>query len=1052
MNYKLPFPRRVLPGRNLLIAALAALPAFSGYAQIASDPSSSSAATGDGVVKLEAVSVTGSNIGRMDVEKVLPVSMLNTDAINSVQAMEPINLILSLPEVTGVPTTEAATGGAGQRGDISTVNMRGIGPAFTLLLVDGYRLAPHPIITTDNFSPNANQFPNYGIDHVDVLRDGASSIYGTDAVAGVINYVMKRDINGDSIRLRYGLPEHGGGNTVDATLSTGREFPDNKGHFSVTLDSMYRDAIFATQRGFSAYGDHASSAPAPFNVETSAYNGLGGNPIWPQFYIGSGGVGPYNGQGIAPAGAKTEYFYPVASASALPTITTVAPSKVTTPWYYENLNSSQMLLPRTTRFNVFATLDHQVIGRITAFADVSFYHAETNLERQPQSLVAPGSDYFKVVSANNPYNPYGSYFYSPTGAANPAGQATLVGTPQPLTLLSREIIEMGNEHIVVNDGLYRILGGLRGKIGETWTWELGVLYTRAEATDVSHETRESAFATALGNTTTSTAYNPFGYNFAIQNGAVTATSPYTNPKSVVNGFEAEWKHYGFSSVGSIDLKASGEIMDLWSGPWSAAAGGEFREEAFGDQRPAYAGVDPAGSGLDPLNNDFITASAKLNSEGSRKVTSAYAETVLPLVAPKNNVLAINSLEVTGSARFERYSDFGNTTRPKIGLNYKPVDFLMLRASFNEGFSAPVLPLVFYPSQFGVDTQPGTADPYYGTATGNGTYVAQSLANAAVGLKPSTSIGRSVGGVLDVPFLKGLSFTADYWQISQQNLVGTLSASSIMNYDQTVLLAYTQSQLAAGVNINNINAGSGTANYKGSQSVVRYAPTAADLSSFAAYNATHAASVQEAAVGQVNYRISSYQNFAKAYVDGWDLGTSYNFPRTPWGRFTFSSDWTYLMRSYYISTVPGQGQVFQDRMNQNAITRWKSTSTLTWHSGPWEADLSAFFVGRFDETGATTTAAVYNSLGAPSWIAKVYSNGQYNYWPIIQDTLNYNLGVSYHIGHNENFWIRDTTVRLGVINILDEKPPLAPNNLGIDTTAYLQLAVGRQFTFELTRKF
>jgi len=1048
---------RAVSKRNALFLSLATLSAFPLAAQEMSSPSTPPSSTeaantrNEEIVKLEAVSVTGSNITRMDVEKVLPVSMLNTDAIASVQAMEPINLILSLPEVTGVPTTEASTGGAGQRGDISTVNMRGIGPAFTLLLIDGYRMAPHPIITTDNFSPNANQFPNYGIDHVDVLRDGASSIYGTDAVAGVINYVMKRDRVGDEIRTRYGLPEHGGGNEVNFTVSTGREFPDGKGHFTATFDALYRDALFASQRGFSAYGDHSATAPAPFNIATSAYNGLGGNPTWPIFLVGSGGIGA-NQIPIAPAGAKTEYFYPVASATALPTITTTAPSKITTPWFYENLNSSQMLLPRSTRFNLFTTIDHDVVGRITAFADISFYHAETNLERQPQSLAAPGSDYYKVVSANNPYNPFGSSFVSATGAANAAGQPTIVGTPQPLTLTSREIIEMGNEHIVVNDGLYRLLGGLRGKFGETWGWELGILYTRAIAEDVSHETRESAFATALGNTTLATAYNPFGYNFAVQNGAVTATTPFTNPASVVSGFEAEWKHWGFSSVGSVDLKTSGDIMELWSGPWAAAAGAEFREEAFGDHRPPYAGLNPPGSGLDPLNNDFITASAKPNSEGSRKVTSGYAETVLPLVAPKNTVFGINSLEVTGSARFERYSDFGNTTRPKVGVNYKPWDFLMLRASFNEGFSAPVLPLVFYPTQFSVDTQPGTVDNYYGAATGNTQYVAQGEAIAPAGIKPSTSIGRSVGAVLDVPFVKGLSFTADYWQITQQNLVGVLSSTQIMNADQQALLLYTQSQLAAGVNINNINAGFGTTGYHGSQSVVRYAPTTSDIAAFQAFNAKTAASLQEAAVGQVDYRIANYQNFAQAYVDGWDLGTKYEFPKTPWGRFTFSSDWTYLVRSYYISTVPGQGQIFQDRMNQAAVTRWKGTSVLTWRFQKWEADLSAFYVGKFDETAASTTAATYLALGSPSWLAKVYTNNAYNYWPVIKDTLNYNLGVTYNFAHSENFWIRDTSVRLGVINIMDEKPPLAPNNLGIDTTAYLQLAVGRQFTFEISRHF
>jgi outer membrane receptor protein involved in Fe transport len=1028
------------------LAIAAAFSAASLFAQ--TTPTTAPAAAkndGEQPITLEAVKVTGSNISRMDVEKVLPVSQFSTDAINTVQALEPINLILALPTVTGVPSNEAATGGAGQRGDISTVNMRGIGPAFTLLLVDGYRLAPHPIITTDNFSPNGNQFPNFGIDHVDVLRDGASSIYGTDAVAGVVNYVMKRDRQGSEARFRVGVPQHGGGRTVEGTVATGRDLPDGKGHFTATLDFMYRDALFASQRSFSAYGDHSASAPAPFNVATSAYNGLGSNPIWAQFYIGSGGLAQYQVP-IVPTGAKINYFYPVASATANPTITQTAPTKPGTPWYYENLNSSQMILPRTARFSFFSTIDHDVVGSIKAFGDISYYHATTNLERQPQSLAAPGSDYYKVVSANNPFNPYGSSFYSPTGAGG-----LLVGTPQPLTLISRELIEMGNEHIVVTDGVYRLLGGLRGKISDTWSWEFGALYTRASAKDLSHETRESALATALNGTTTATAYNPFGYNFAIQNGAVVATTPYTNPASVVQPFVQEWDHWGFTSIGSLNLKTSGQLLDLWSGPWSAAAGGEYRRESFGDHRPDYAGLNPPSSGLDPLNNDFITASPKPDSEGSRNVTSGYAETVLPLVAPKNQIFGVNSLETSASVRFEKYSDFGNTTRPKVGINYKPVDWLMIRASFNEGFSAPVLPLVFYPTQFSVDTQPGTSDPYYGAATGITQYVAKNQTNATK-LLPSTSIGRGAGIVINVPFIKRLSITADYWQIGQDNLVGTLSASQIMSYDQTVLNAYTQSQLAAGVNINNINTGSGTSAYKGSPFVVRYAPSAAELATFAAYNATKPAAQQEAAVGQVNYRIGAFQNFAKAYVDGWDFNVKYDFPKTEFGSFRFSTDWTYLMRSYYISNVPGVGEIFQDRMNQTAVTRWKGTSTLTWRKGSWEANVGAFFVGRFAATNASTTAATYAALGNPDWIQKTFSNGSYNYWPVEKSTTSYNLGVSHAFAHQANAFIRDTTVRLGVINVFDLKPPLAPSNIGFDTSAYLQTAIGRQFTFEMSRQF
>ncbi len=1023
-------------------------------AAMAATPPPAASGSGDEVMKMEAFGVTGSNIMRMDQEKVLPVTQLDNDAMEARSALQPIDMITALPEVDGVPANESANGGAGQRGDIATVNMRGIGSQFTLLLLDGRRLAPHPIISVLNASPNASQYPNQGIDHIDVLRDGASSVYGTDAVAGVINYVMKREINGEEVKIKYGDPQHGGAKQVEATLTVGREFPDSKGHITATIDYLYRDALFDRQRSFSANGSHVNQAPAPLNTYGSAYDANGTNPIWPFFYVGSGGIANYQIPQL-PANAKLQYFYPVTSPTALPTITTAAPGKGTTPWFYEPLNSYQMILPRTNRENAFVTIDHDIIGRISFFSDISYYHARSTLERQPQSLAAPGADYYKVVSANNPYNPYGSWFYSPTGALNPAGQATLVGTPQPLTLVSRELIEEGPEHIEVNDGLYRIVAGIKGRIGETWTWESGLLYTRAEATDISHETRESALATALGNTTLATAYNPFGYNFAIQNGAVVATTPYTNPKSVVSGFVAEWRHEGFSSVGSIDLKASGEVVNLWAGPISAAAGGEFRIEAFADVRAPYAGLNPPGSGLDPLNNDFITASPKPNSTGSRKVTSAYAETVVPLVAPKNNIGGITSLELTGSARFERYSDFGNTTRPKAGINYKPFDFLMLRASFNEGFSAPSLPLVNYGQQYSVGSQPGTVDPYYQTvAPSQGQYIMQSQTTAAHGLQPSTSIGRSVGAVLDVPKVKGLSFSADYWQIAQNNLIGTGppgGSSFSLTDDQTKLLAYTQAQLAAGVNINNINAGSGTAGYHGSQYIVRNAPTSTDLSNFAAYNATHPASQQEAAVGTVYYSISTYQNLAKSYLDGWDLSGHYDFPKTPFGLFSFNSEWSYMLRNYTLAPVVGQGLVETDLVNSSSIPRWRGTGTLTWRYGSWKVDLGAYYIGKFQDS-ATVTAAQYLATGSPKWIEKQFNGGVYTYKIIDGDTLNYNLGVSYHFKKNANYWVRDTGIRVGIVDLLDEKPPLASGNTGFDTGNYNQLAIGRELTIEITRHF
>ena len=241
---------------------------------------------------MDAFAVTGSNIARMDSEKVLPVTQLNNDSMDARNALQPIQMITALPEVDGVPANESATGGAGQRGDISTVNMRGIGSQFTLLLLDGRRLVPHPIISVTNFSPNANQYPNQGIDHIDVLRDGASSIYGTDAVAGVINYVMKRDFTGNEFKFKYALPSMSRANETedhpdDRPRSRQRQGP-HRGH----ADYLYREALFAKDRSFSAGGDHSALAPSPFNVETSVYNGLGGNGVYPIFYQGANGYTP----------------------------------------------------------------------------------------------------------------------------------------------------------------------------------------------------------------------------------------------------------------------------------------------------------------------------------------------------------------------------------------------------------------------------------------------------------------------------------------------------------------------------------------------------------------------------------------------------------------------------------------------------------------------------------------------------------------------------------------------------------------------------------------
>lgn len=1048
LNYLTTGKKHLLALRAFTLIATACS-AGSLFAQATTPPAEPApAAKGESVIQLEAVSVTGSNFKRLDQEKVLPVTVFNKESLDLRNALTPVEVLTALPIVTNVPTNESTSGGAGVRGDGATINMRGIGAGNTLVLLNGRRLVPHPITGGDGgvntFSPNVNQLPNQGISHIDVLRDGASSIYGSDAVAGVINYVMREDFRGSEVRLRYGMPEGKGGQSTQGTLTYGTALNNNKGSFLTTLDATYRDAVYLRDRGFSANAKHIDVAPAPFNVAGSAFDGQSATGLYPSFRIG--------------ASTTANYLRPVNGALAF---TTVAPTRPANPEYYLNINDYTMALPRTSRVNWFTRATYDLNDRIQAFGDFSYYHSKSDLVRQPIALNAPSADslkpvgstdalYFKVVSVDNPYNPYGSRFFSPTGAANSDGTARLTGTPQSIVWLTGTLKDLAPEHVQVNSNTYRAVGGLKGKFFDTWSWESGVLYTRASTKDVSlTAVRETALSAALLKTDAS-AYNPFGYTFKVSGGAVVPDQVYHNPKSAMP-FVQEWRHDGFSSLGSIDFRTSGEIFRLWSGASSLSIGGEWRKEEYIESRAPFAGLNPASSGLDPNDNDFLTASAKPDAVGDRTVASGYAETVIPLVAANNNVPLVSSLELTGSARFEHYSDFGNTTRPKVGLNWKPYRGAMIRSSFNEGFSAPNLATLYAPLQFTVDSQPGNVDLYRNPYTNEGPYVQKQFTSGNASLKPTTSIGKTIGLVLEVPKVKGLTLTADYWQIAQTNVINTLSVSQVLTNDAALLNAYTAAQLAAGKTISQIDLGSGTANYKGSPDVIRNPVTPADQALFNAYNATRPASAQAAVAGTIASRSVKFVNLADAYVSGWDMSLNYALPKMEIGQFNVGTDWSYLIRSYLTKNIPNAPAITTDRMNFDGTTRWRGSASVSWRKGNWNAGTSAYYTGRYADT-ATTTAAIYNSLGAPTYLSKTFTDNAYAYRYVIHDNVTFNAFVGYRFGANSGKWLSRSSVKLGVVNLLDRTPPLTSGSFGYSSSVAGTQVMGRTWTVELNRQF
>lgn len=1031
---------RTRSGRAL--AVLLALAPAMALAQAA--PTTPPATSGETAIKLDTFTVTGSNIKRLDQENVLPVTVIDKAAMEARDATTPVQLLTALPQITNVPLNESTSGGANTRGDNANVNLRGIGSGNTLVLINGRRVAPHPATSPDagalSFSVNVNQLPTQGVDRIDILRDGASSIYGSDAVAGVINYIMRKDFNGSELRFRTTVPEEGSGRTYSVSFSHGGTFAGGKGRFVSTIDLLRRDNLFMSDRDYSARADHFLEAPPPFNVAGSAFDGRSATSIWPSFRKGANA-----------SSGTTNYFRPV---NGVPTLTTVAPTRTTAPEYYLNVNTYQNLgQTLSERVNWFNSFEYEINDRLTAFADISFYHASTQLVRQPLPFNAPSADKIATMAIDNPFNPYGTRFWDPAGTPNSDGTPRLVGTPTALTLLSHTIADAGPETIDVTSGLYRIVAGLRGQIFTDWNWESAGLYTRAYVTDLStNAVRESLFAAALGRNDR-TAYNPFGYTFKVQNGAVVADQAYTNPQSVMDTFVQKWWRNGFSSIASGDVRASGPIFSYWDNTASLAVGGEFRKEEFRDHRPPYAGTNPADSGLDVNDNDFVQASPKPDSAGDRTVTSAYAEVVAPLVSPARKLPLLYSLELTGSARFEHYSDFGNTTKPKFGLNWKPYRGMMVRASYNEGFTAPNLPTLYAPNQFTVDSPPGQPDPYRNTVTAEGNYVQRNYSTGNPNLLPVTSKGKSVGVVFEVPKVKGLTFTVDYWQLDQSNVIGSFSSSQILNSDAALLNAYVQSQLAAGKTVDQIDLGSGTSSYKGDPGITRFAVTAQDIATFAAYNAGKPASQQRAVVGRILARTAAYQNLAKGRVAGVDFGFTYQLPPFDIGRFTLSSDWTYLIESYQLRDVGANAApLYIERLNVDGTSRVRGSANLTWQKGAWRAGVSAYYIGKYADSGATTTAAVYDSLGAPSYLSKQFDSGAYLYRYVVEDSISANTFVSYRFTRKDSKWLSDLTVRLGVVNFTNKQPPLTPGAFGFSSSVYAHLFPGRTWTLDLTKRF
>jgi outer membrane receptor protein involved in Fe transport len=716
------------------------------------------------------------------------------------------------------------------------------------------------------------------------------------------------------------------------------------------------------------------------------------------------------------------------------------------------VNTWRIFLPRTDRIQFATFVDHPVTDRLDFFGDLMFYKAQSTGGYEPINFnTADMVD--GEVPADNPWNPFGSRFYHPTGAPNSDGTPRLVGTPAVLRIPTAVRLNEWKPRIFnVYSYAYRTLAGVRGKLPGDWEWESAFLYSGAQTHEYDHNTvRESWLRQALGRTDTN-AYNPFGYTFKIVDNQIRVAAPYRNPDSLLDSLYYTAQRFGRTGLFVWDAKANGRLWQLFNGGRiGAATGAEVRYETYKDGRPGYDGINPPGTANPPFlregDNDIINSSANVPISAAQTIYAVYSELAFPFITRENRKPLVDGLELTLAGRFEHFSIHGQSTTPKTSLVWQPARWLKLRGSYNESFRAPNLAQT---SSKPIRRQASSTDYYRYEVTGlpdDAAHPRLTLYQGNENLKPEKAKSWVVGFVVDVPKVRGLSVTFDYWRINQNDAFSNEGPGAAMQLDQLYLDLATQAALAKGTPIDQVDLGSGTPSYKGYK-VERLPVTDTDRALFAAYNARQTNNAaKRAPVGQFVSVVSQFINLGGRDLEGYELAFQYRLPRTRIGQFTLKGESThYLRRQEQADT----GSPVLSTLGKDGSVRWRANASLTWRQGAWSVGWFTNYIGSFVDTSAATTEAVYRALGGPDYISVFNDNGIVRYLYRVKPFILHNANLAYRFESDASAkWLRGTTVRLGVNNLFDTEPPIVDEANAYAGGAHVR---GRQFTLDISKAF
>lgn len=733
----------------------------------------------------ERIQVTGSRIKRTDMEGAVPVTVIDREAIDLSGDMS-VSDIIRNTTFNSAGSFRPQSGSSAQ--GVAQVDLRGLGASRSLVLVDGRRLTMSP---STGSSQDLNSIPLGAVERIEILSDGASAIYGSDAIGGVINVITRKDYNGAQITLGAGevsVPADGGEREQGSVLFGSS---DSKTQLLGGVSWNTREIVFERDYpwvvpGSSVYGNNYVNATNAARFWGNNLTATGAVQVFPA-------TSPNAGLPVAasapitavPGGCNETNFFNI-NVLNYPNGTTVHPNGLSVPRCQYNFNASNANEASSRNQSLFLKGRHQINNDWAFYANASIAETESFGRYAP----APDSNGFyagletPTTSYNNPTNP-NAWLYDANNPNAVAYDASAVGPNVPVYFYHR-FAAMGNRDSTVTNNNKDLLLGFEGTVGDM---EVDFGYRRVRNTTNEIGNGYLAANTAWSNVNNfnpgycaNGTFNPdacrFGYDIQ---------SPGSNPASVLSAGVVTTSRISKFDIDEYFANTSFDVMETEAGMIQAFVGFEHRQERYQDK---YDSQSEAG---------LVGGSAGNSAGGGRRVNSAFFEMLVPVTY---------DFELNFAGRFDKYSDFGSNFSPKASFKWAISEDVIWRGSWGQGFRAPSLDILTQLTSFSADS---VVDAATCTAlSGNATQPCQINAFYIANPDLSAENSRQISTGLAVNVTDDINFAVDYYDITISDRIRSFTSQNLVdrtNAGDTIPAGLGVTRNASGV-ITRVDAGFG----------------------------------------------------------------------------------------------------------------------------------------------------------------------------------------------------------------------------------------------------